>query len=104
MIIIITIIIIFYILYKNKNINNKIQIYYFYAEWCQHCQQFKSEWNKFLKLINNNNNIIVTTINDCNKQGLCNKFNISSYPSIIIVNNNNVNIYTKERKASILYN
>ena len=105
MIIIIAIIIIFFILiYKNKKYTNKIQIYYFYAEWCHHCQEFKSEWNKFLKLIENDKNIVVTTINNCDKQELCNKFNIISYPSIISVNNNVTNIYTKERKATILYN
>ena len=80
----------------SNDINNKdkIIIYYFYADWCSYCQKFKPEFEIFIKLINNDNDIIIKTINDCDNKELCNKFNITGFPSIIINYNNTNYVYT----------
>ena len=92
------------IISNDINSKNKITIYYFYADWCSYCQKFKPEFEIFIKLINNDNNIIIKTINDCDNKELCNKFNITGFPSIIINYNDTNYIYNKEKNAKILYN
>ena len=118
-IIIILVLILFYIMIKNKNKNkkmknnfknkinnnNNIKIYYFYAEWCPHCKNFKTEWDKFVKLCNNDiyNNIIITTINNCDNKELCEKFNITGYPSIVIEYKNSI-LQCDKRNGDEIYN
>ena len=102
----IIIIIFLYIYLFNKNNNLKksnINIYYFYAEWCPHCKHFKSEWNKFIGLLDNST-VNIITINDCEDSYLCNKYNIEGFPTIIFEKNNNFIKYDNKLTSIDLLN
>jgi thiol-disulfide isomerase/thioredoxin len=69
---------------SNLELNNKLTIYYFYAEWCPHCKQFSSDWKKFTNTIKYEHpDINIQVINDCNNMTLCKQYNIIGFPTII---------------------
>jgi len=70
--------------YFNNNNNNKY-IYYFSLSTCPHCIDFDKTWSKF-----ENNKCIKYTV-DQNKKAkeLSTIFEINSYPTIIVTDNNN---------------
>eukprot|EP00747_Dinoflagellata_sp_TGD_P188616 gnl/TRDRNA2_/TRDRNA2_47889_c0_seq1.p1 gnl/TRDRNA2_/TRDRNA2_47889_c0~~gnl/TRDRNA2_/TRDRNA2_47889_c0_seq1.p1 ORF type:complete len:469 (-),score=95.99 gnl/TRDRNA2_/TRDRNA2_47889_c0_seq1:151-1557(-) len=65
----------------------------FYADWCPHCRQFASTWNKFEEEVNNNKdtmvdadgaqtNIRVLKINCVDFEETCQQQKIQSFPSV----------------------
>jgi thiol-disulfide isomerase/thioredoxin len=76
---------------KNKN---NYSIKFFYADWCNHCVDFKPIWNK-LKLKYNNINFIDV---DCTTKQPNLQF-INGFPTIAIFDSNNKHIknYENER-------
>jgi len=104
--IILAIILLLILLNNNTNIESytpKIKVYFFYASWCGHCQQFKPEWNKFKNMVKSDN-IIIQEINDCENKELCTSYGIEGFPTIIIEKNGKPNKYTGNRTAKDLYN
>jgi glutaredoxin len=85
--IIIIIIIIILLCLNNKEYfnNNDNLIYYFSLSTCPHCIEFDKTWTKF----ENNKCIKHTVDKNKNSKELANKFNVNSYPTIIVSNNNN---------------
>lgn len=69
--------------------NKKHILHYFGTSWCGFCNQFNSEWNNFTKTSRYKKNITFkkTLINDNNKH-LVYMYDITSYPSLILVKNN----------------
>ena len=97
------IIIIYYYNYtKNNKLKSNVNIYYFYAEWCPHCKNFKPEWIKFTKLIEDKENIKIITINDCDDSNLCNKYNIEGFPTIIFETSDKYNKYNNSLNSEKL--
>jgi thiol-disulfide isomerase/thioredoxin len=74
----------------NKNAD-RVDIYYFSADWCPHCKNAEPEWDKFFKEYNGKKigklNIICTK-KDCSEteDAKFNKseYNVESYPTIKI--------------------
>jgi len=72
----------------NKNID-RVDIYFFFADWCPHCVNAKPEWEKFEKEYNGKRigklNIVCTQ-KDCSesKDAKLNKdtYDVESYPTI----------------------
>ena len=83
--------------YNNKNYknnkNNKIIIYYFYAEWCTHCKYYTPIFKEFKNKIKNDENIEVDIFeidaeNENINKELYDKYNIEGFPTTIIIKNN----------------
>jgi thiol-disulfide isomerase/thioredoxin len=82
----------------NKNNNDDVLIMLFKTEWCPHCKKALPEWYKFVDYIDELNETIDYTIRssiiDCDKQeDIANKYNIESYPSIILLYKNKTYYY-----------
>ena len=81
-------------LQNNTEQNNKIIIYFFYADWCTHCKYYKPIFKEFKNKIKDDSNIDVFEINaDVNENGninkeLYDKYNIEGFPTTIIIKNN----------------
>jgi len=77
--------------------STKPTLYLFKAEWCGHCNRFKSEWEKLI-----NNDILKKEINfitmdsEINKTEM-NEWKIEGFPTIILQMNNNAIEYSGNR-------
>ena len=94
---------------KNGNTNDKIDIYFFYTEWCPYCKKAKPEWDKFCSVMKNKYSESNYTIDyfeiDCDKnQTLANKFNVEGYPTIKIDYNNKIYMYDAKPDSENLLN
>ena len=69
-------------------------IYFFYTEWCPHCKTAKPVWADFKEQMNGKkvNGVSLVFIEvDCEKEKqLADQFNVKGYPTIKLVNNNQV--------------
>ena len=80
--------------------DSKISVILFYANWCSHCPLVK-DW--YVRLVNNSpfDNIIFTMVEESEIQELKMSNNIinliKGYPTIMIMDNNDVQIYLGER-------
>jgi thiol-disulfide isomerase/thioredoxin len=77
---------------NDPNTEKVADIYFFYTTWCPHCKKAMPIWKSFKDEIGENK-VKGYRINflevDCDKdQELAEKFNISGYPTIKLVNGN----------------
>lgn len=105
-IIVLVLIILFLLMRPSESIDcftnsNPMTVYYFYMENCQYCVAFQQEWNKF-KQSCAAKGIITKEIKNCNDQNLCNKYNITGFPTIIINYKGSDYIYKNNRTAQDL--
>jgi thiol-disulfide isomerase/thioredoxin len=84
----------------NANIvGNEVIIYFFYADWCPHCQKAKEPWRKFQsnydgKTVNGLKiyckPVDCTDPKEAEKNELRKKYNIEGYPTIKVIKNGQV--------------
>jgi thiol-disulfide isomerase/thioredoxin len=79
---------------------NKIDIILFKADWCGHCINFKPTWEKLQQKFNNKFHFI-TYDADKNTEEL-KKYNVSSFPTIIIQDGEHKKEYDGERDMKSL--
>lgn len=74
----------------SKQITTQSVIYLFYTDWCPHCKETKEKWNTISKDPNFNKYINFVKINCEMKKNkkIEKEFNITEYPTIILVLNN----------------
>jgi thiol-disulfide isomerase/thioredoxin len=108
---IIIILILFYIIFKvffnnNNFTNTETIIYNFSSSYCGHCKQFQPIWDEFANSVKDYKNINAINIKCDNSENdaMCEMYNIQGYPTIIIENNNNKQMYNGERTIAGLYN
>jgi thiol-disulfide isomerase/thioredoxin len=80
--------------YINDEPETAVDVYFFYTIWCPHCKKSMPIWKSFKDEIGENK-VKGKRINflevDCDKdQELAEKFNISGYPTIKLVNGNQI--------------
>jgi len=80
-----------------ENFTNNVNVYYFNAEWCGHCKQFKPIWTDFCNSLKPTDNIITKNVNCESNKDLCSKFNIEGYPTVIIEKDNQIIPYSGPR-------
>ncbi len=80
-----------------------MEIYYFYSDYCGHCNHFKPEWNKFKSIVNKNQQIKIKEIKDCDDKFLCTKYNINGFPTILLLYDSIQDKYAGRRDAVNLY-
>mgnify|MGYP000701738640 CR=1 FL=1 len=80
----------------NKEVSNVAEFYYFYTEWCPHCNNARPIINKLIEYLKRKNNIInnveiVVHLIDCEKQTeIADSFKVESYPTIKIAYQDNI--------------
>ena len=80
---------VFYIVtqsYYAENYNNKMEkvIYFFHAKWCSHCVKTMPVIEELLKEYENNSNVKFKLIDEADNEEMLKKFNIQSFPTIIM--------------------
>lgn len=77
------------------------KLYFFYADWCGYCKKFKPEWEK-LKA-ESNLGVQLEEV-DCSNEApaLAKEYNVSGFPTLILVNGSNKVTYEGERSANAI--
>lgn len=80
---------------NSSDINNTVDLYLFYTEWCPHCKKAKPEWETLKNKYSTNMTINSYKINfvevDCDANTeLANKFKVEGYPTIKMVKGNQI--------------
>ena len=81
---------VFYIVaqsYYAENYSNEMQkvIYFFHAKWCSHCVKTMPIIEELIKEYENNSNVKFKLIDEAHNKEMLKKFNIQSFPTIIMV-------------------
>ncbi len=73
--------------YKDKiKKSNECTVMLFSADWCPHCKEMKPEWDDYIVNYNNDlYNVTFKTIKETDNSSLVEKYQIDSYPSIILI-------------------
>ena len=68
------------------------KLLFFYADWCHHCKQFKPVWKESESELENLN-VEHQQLNGDNNKELVQKYKITGYPTVLLINNlNNENV------------
>jgi thiol-disulfide isomerase/thioredoxin len=80
---------------ENGDASNMMMVYYFYVDWCPHCVKAKPEWSAFDREYNGKviNGCLVQSdgyncTDDALHADLTKRYNIESFPTVLIVKNN----------------
>ena len=111
-----------YITYQfiyNKNINKKKfipnkefgpedktkgDLYLFYVDWCPHCKKSTKIWNQIKKqYIGEELELNFIKVNCEENKGMATKFNITEYPTVILVINDKKYVYDADLNEATLY-
>tara|TARA_B100001778_G_scaffold139716_1_gene114827 strand:- start:1220 stop:1708 length:489 start_codon:yes stop_codon:yes gene_type:complete len=93
---------------SSANYSNKVNLYYFYTEWCPYCKKANPEWEDFCRELDNIYNNSSYQFNyfkiDCDKnQKMADKYNVEGYPTIKMVYNKKIYDYNaKPDKTNLL--
>ena len=68
-----------------SNSNSDKELLFFHADWCGHCQNFKPEWEKTKKMLDDKH-ISYKEINSENPE--IKKYNIRGFPTLMMTNKN----------------
>ena len=76
------------------------KLYFFFAEWCGHCKNFKPEWQKLKNMSNLGVQFEEVDCSDNrNVPSLAKEHNVRGFPTLILVNGNNNVTYEGNRDA-----
>ena len=78
----------------------QVKVRLFSVDWCPHCQKFESEWAKLKK--NGPSECKYIKIDGDAKPNLLKKYNVESYPTIIIENNGELKEYEGKRTSKAI--
>ena len=87
-----------------EDVKNKKVLVLFYNNNCGHCKELKPEWDKAeAKMSDKMVAIDVTNASDESIKAITTKFNINSYPTMVVLDNGNkMDSYEGERTESAL--
>ena len=93
---------------NTTNSSNKVNLYYFYTEWCPYCKKANPVWDDFCKEIDSKYNNTSYQFNyfkiDCEKnQKMAEKYKVEGYPTIKMEYNKTIYDYNaKPDKNNLL--
>jgi|TARA_B110000858_G_scaffold181743_2_gene220472 thiol-disulfide isomerase/thioredoxin len=93
---------------NTSNSSNKVNLYYFYTEWCPYCKKADPVWDAFCKKIDSKYNNTSYQFNyfkiDCEKnQNMAEKYKVEGYPTIKMEYNKTIYDYNaKPDKNNLL--
>ena len=80
--------------------SGQVKLRLFSVDWCPHCQKFVPEWEKLKQ--NGPSEVAYKKIDGDAKPKLLKKYNVKSYPTIIIENNGELKEYEGERTSKAI--
>lgn len=95
LILIILLLIIYYIFFRKKIVIKKTKLINFHSDWCYWSKKLKPLWKELNEEMKFSNIEILDVKCDINKS-LCDKYEIESYPTIKLINENKVVEYFGE--------
>lgn len=75
-------------------------IYNFNTEWCGYSKKFQPIWDEFSKKMNNSIKVMDIKCDDDSNKELCNRYDIPGFPSVVLVQNDNVTNYNGPRTVA----
>jgi thioredoxin-like negative regulator of GroEL len=81
---------------QNETLSKPI-IYNFNTEWCGYSKQFQPIWDEFSKKVNNSVQVMDIKCDDDTNKELCNRYDIPGFPSVVLVENDNVTNFNGPR-------
>ena len=83
--------------------NEKVQVLWFFAEWCGHCQNMRAEWETAVTKAAKTGTATWHKV-DCAAAGLtfAHDMEVQSFPTIMFVNKGKFEQYTGAREADAL--
>ena len=100
--IILIIFIIYYIFLRKKVVLKKIKLINFHSSWCHWSNKIKPIWEELKEEMKFSNIDIIDVKCDSNKI-LCDKYEIDTYPTIKLVDENKVVEYTGDINTKDIY-
>lgn len=102
-----------YLKYKTKYLNLKKEdgqkgggelavIILYKAEWCGHCKQFKSEWERLTNMNEFKNKIKFETVDADSQADKVEAAEVTGFPTILLRTGNKIITYNKDRDADSL--
>jgi thiol-disulfide isomerase/thioredoxin len=78
-------------------------LYFFFADWCGHCKNFKPEWQKLTNMSDLGVQFEEVDCTDSkNVPALATEYNVRGFPTLILVNGGNNATYEGERTANAI--
>ena len=74
----------------------------FFAPWCGHCKRLAPTWSEFHSLHNDKINVARIDCTDQEARPLCEQFGIRGYPSLLLLDGDQVYKYKKQRNLASL--
>ena len=71
----------------NQDVSGGKKLVWFYADWCGHCKNMKKEWDKASQNVDGKMVKINLGNEDSETQKISEKYNIKSFPTILLLNN-----------------
>lgn len=71
----------------NQDVSGGKKLVWFYADWCGHCKNMKEEWDKASQNVDGKMVKINLGNEDDETQKISEKYNIKSFPTILLLNN-----------------
>ena len=79
------------------------KLYFFFADWCGYCKKFKPEWEKLKAESNLGVQLEEVDCTDSNNTpALATEYNVSGFPTLILVNGSNKITYESARTKDAL--
>lgn len=79
------------------------KLYFFFAEWCGYCKNFKPEWEKLKAESNLGVKLEEVDCTDSNNlPALAKEYDVSGYPTLILVNGSKKVTYEGEREKKAI--
>ena len=84
---------------ENFSSSDKIKVFNFNTKWCGYSVQFQPIWNQFSKKNKSNKNLEIIDVkcDDPKNKNLCEKYEITGFPSVVYEKNGKVTFYEGER-------
>jgi thiol-disulfide isomerase/thioredoxin len=80
---------------KGGSASNNNKLFLFKAEWCGHCKNFKSTWNKLQSDLKND--VEFVTYDADEHKDIITKYNIQGFPTLILNSGNKMIEYNGQR-------
>ena len=88
---------------KLEYFSGDTKLYFFFAEWCGYCKKFKPEWEKLKAESNLGVQLEEVDCTDSNNTpALATEYNVSGFPTLILVNGSNKITYEGARTKDAL--
>tara|TARA_B100001094_G_scaffold212242_1_gene206203 strand:+ start:728 stop:2875 length:2148 start_codon:yes stop_codon:yes gene_type:complete len=84
---------------KKRTKKKEHTLHYFSTDWCGYCKSFNPQWNSLVEKLKNKKITLNKIIINDENQHLLTKFNIQSYPTLLLEKNNKKIFYNNDDRS-----